>query len=535
MALTQASRPTADELYPIDPAWSGLANQATVAAKRAMRAVASPIDGRFLGEVPKCQPEDVAYAAALARAAAPSWAAASLRRRADVIARFRDLLAKQRDRLLDLVHAENGKARVGALEEFLDAVLTAGYYAAKAPKALRPERRAGALPVLTSAYVCYQPKGLVGIIAPWNYPLTLAASDAVPALLAGNAVLLKPDSLTPLTGLCVVKLLRQAGLPHDVIQAVTGPGAELGTPIVDNSDFVMFTGSTAVGRQVAAQCGRRLIGCSAELGGKNALLVLDDAPFQRAVAGAVQAAFANTGQLCVSIERIYVQRPLFDRFAEAFASRAAALALGGGAGWEVDLGPLASPAQLAKVEAHVADAVRRGARLLAGGRRREDLGPLFYEPTVLAAVDASMALAQEETFGPVVSLFPVDSEEEAIRLANQTSYGLNASVWTGSPARGRAVAERLRAGTVNINEGYAAAWGSTDAPMGGFGVSGLGRRHGVEGLLKYTEPQTVARQRLWPLGPPAGVSRQRYAAFMTGGAKLLRGGLRPVWGRARRR
>jgi succinate-semialdehyde dehydrogenase/glutarate-semialdehyde dehydrogenase len=420
-----------------------------------------------------------------------------------------------------LVHAENGKSRTGALEEFLDAVLTAGYYAAKAPKLLRRDWRSGALPVLTSTYVHYMAKGVVGVIAPWNYPLTLAASDAVPALLAGNAVILKPDSLTPLTGLYVLKLMRQAGLPHDVMQVVTGPGAELGGPLIESSDFVMFTGSTEVGSSVVAQCGRNLIGSSAELGGKNALLVLDDAPLRRAVEGAVQASFANSGQLCVSIERIYVDQVLFDWFAEAFAARTAELRLGGGDGWEVDLGPLISAQQLAKVAAHVDDAVAKGASVLTGGRVRQDLGPLFYEPTVLTGVSQDMVVARTETFGPVVSLYPFESVDQAIRLANDTEHGLNAAVWTSSPARGRDVAERLRAGTVNINEGYAAAWGSTDAPMGGFGLSGLGRRHGVEGLLKYTEPQTVARQRALLLGPPDWTSRENYAAFMTFGSKVL--------------
>ncbi|MDR1118219.1 MAG: aldehyde dehydrogenase family protein, partial [Bifidobacteriaceae bacterium] len=459
--MTQTSPDTraAAGLYPVDPAWALLADQVTSAEPRPSRPVTSPIDGRELGAVPACLPADVELAAARARAAQPAWAALGPERRADVIVRFKDLLVKNRDGLLELVHAENGKSRTGALEEFLDAVLTAGYYAKKAPRVLRTERRAGALPVLTSAHVNYQPKGLVGIISPWNYPLTLAASDAVPALLAGNAVLLKPGSLTPLTGLAVVKLFREAGVPRDVIQAVTGLGADLGTPMVEASDYMMFTGSSATGQLVVAQCGRRLIGCSAELGGKNALLVLEDAPLDRAVDGAVQASFANSGQLCVSIERIYVARSLFDRFAEAFAERASELVLGGGAGWEVDLGPLASAEQLAKVEAHVADAVRLGASVLAGGRRREDLGPLFYEPTVLTGVQEGMAVAREETFGPVVALFPVDSEDEAIRLANDTDFGLNAAVWTASAARGKAVAARLRAGTVNINEGYAAAWG----------------------------------------------------------------------------
>ncbi|MDR2347121.1 MAG: aldehyde dehydrogenase family protein, partial [Bifidobacteriaceae bacterium] len=400
--MTQTAEPVK---YAVRDSWSSLAAEATTAAVRPLRAVTSPIDGQIVGQVPACTPADVRRAEDAGRAAQVGWEALGAQKRADVIVQFKDLLHANRDELLDLLHAENGKARTSALEEFLDALLTAGYYAAKAPKVLRRDRRHGAIPGLTSTYVHYLAKGVVGVIAPWNYPLTLAASDAVPALLAGNAVILKPDSLTPLTGLFVAKLLREAGLPRDVFQVVTGPGAELGKPLIDASDFVMFTGSTEVGRDVAAQCGRRLISSSMELGGKNALLVLEDAPFERAVEGAVQGSFANSGQLCVSIERIYVAAPLYERFAEAFAARAGQLRLGGGGGWEVDLGPLISQGQLAKVASHVDDALAKGARALTGGRRREDLGALFYEPTVLTGVTDAMAVAREETFGPVVSIY----------------------------------------------------------------------------------------------------------------------------------
>ncbi|MDR1187168.1 MAG: succinate-semialdehyde dehydrogenase (NADP(+)) [Bifidobacteriaceae bacterium] len=521
--MTTASTETSTDsgLYRIDPDWRHLAGEVTRCAARATRAIRSPIDGAELGEVPVCEPEDVREAGRRAGAAGRRWAGWSVGRRCGVIERFKDLLVENRDDLLDLVHAENGKSRTGAFEEFLDAVLTAGYYAAKAPKVLRRHRRQGALPVLTSTYVHYVPKGVVGVIAPWNYPLTLAVSDAVPALLAGNGVILKPDSATPLTALYLVGLLRQAGLPKDVLQVVTGPGSELGLPIIDASQYLMFTGSTATGRTIAAQCGERLIGCSAELGGKNALLVLEDAPLRRTVEGAVQACFANTGQLCIAVERIYVARPLFEEFAGAFAARTASLVLGGSGGWQVDLGPLVSQAQLDKTIEHVDDAVSKGATVLTGGQARPDLGAWFYEPTVLTGVTDAMTVARDETFGPVVSLYPVDSDSDAIAAVNDSEYGLNASIWTSSPAHGRAVGEQLRAGTVNINEGYAAAWGSTDAPMGGFGISGLGRRHGIEGLVKYTEPQTVATERWLAVGPPPWLSRQAYAAGMTVGSRWL--------------
>jgi len=493
----------------------------TTAAPRATREITSPLDARVLGRVPVCEPEDVATAVARARAAQPAWAATSIGQRCKVANRFRDLVLLHSVELLDLVHDENGKSRLNAFEELMDTALSAAYYAQNAPRLLAARTRVGAIPALTTAVERYRPKGVVGIISPWNYPLTLAVSDAIPALLAGNTVVLKPDSKTPLTALLALDLLRRAGLPEDVMQVVTGPGSELGTPLVEAVDYLMFTGSSDTGRAVAAQCAQRLIGCSAELGGKNAMLVLADADIARTVEGAVQACFSTTGQLCVSIERIYVHRSRYDEFCAAFAERTGRIVLGAGPGWDVDLGPLIDAAQLEKVSAHVADAVAHGARVLAGGRARPDLGPTFYEPTVLADVTDEMLLARTETFGPVVSVYRVDSDAEAVAAANDTPYGLNASVWSGSLAHARRVARQLHVGTVNINEGYAAAWASHGAPMGGVGVSGLGRRHGREGILKYTEPQTIATQHALLLGPPAGVPRETYASVMRLGGRVL--------------
>lgn len=475
----------------------------------------------MLGQVPVCEADDVAQAARTARTAQRAWAARPLGQRCRIVNRFRTLLLRHDAELLDLVHAENGKSRLNAFEEFMDTVLTAGYYAQNAPRLLASRARVGAVPVLTGVTERYRPKGLVGIISPWNYPLTLAVSDAVPALLAGNAVILKPDSLTPLTALAAVRLLHQAGVPQDVVQVVTGAGNQIGTPLIDAVDYMMFTGSTATGRHVAAQCATRLIGCSAELGGKNPLLVLADASIPRVVEGAVQACFSTTGQLCVSVERIYVHRTLFDQFCEAFVERVERLRLGTGGGWDVDLGPLISEQQLATVAHHVDDAVGKGATVLAGGRARPDLGPTFYEPTVLVGVTDEMVVARQETFGPVVSIYAVDGDDEAVAAANDTEYGLNASVWSTSLRHARQVARRLHAGTVNINEGYAAAWASHGAPMGGVGISGLGRRHGREGIVKYTEPQTVATQHGLLLGPPAGVARETYATVMKAAGHVL--------------
>jgi succinate-semialdehyde dehydrogenase/glutarate-semialdehyde dehydrogenase len=506
---------------PINPRWRDLARLVTTAGERELREIRSPIDQTVIGDVPIGAPEDVALAARTARAAQVAWARRPLADRCAVIANFKRLLLEYRDDLLDLVHVENGKSRINAFEEFLDCVLTAAYYAHSAPRHLRKRRRLGAIPGLTSTYEHFLPKGLVGIISPWNYPLTLAASDAVPALLAGNAVVIKPDSATPFTALAVARLFHDAGVPPDVFQVVTGPGSELGTPLVNAVDYMMFTGSTATGARVAAQCGERLIGCSAELGGKNAMLVLDDAVMARTVPGAVQACFSTSGQLCVSIERIYVNGAVYDEFLSAFAAAVRAIKLGGAPTWDIDMGPLISPQQLAIVERHVDDAVAKGATVVTGGRPRPDLGPLFYEPTVLTGVTEEMEIARSETFGPVVSVYRVATDEEAIARANDTKYGLNASIWTGSLAHGRYVAERLRAGTCNINEGYAAAWASHDSSMGGMGTSGLGRRHGREGIIKYTEPQTVSTEHLMALAPPPFISRETYAKAMSLGGALL--------------
>lgn len=490
------------------------------AGSRPMAQVTSPVDGAVLGEAPVCTPEDVALAAERARAAQEAWAALPVGRRCAVVQRFGGLVLDHETELVDLIQAEAGKSRLSAFVEFADVPLTAAYYARTARSVLRPHRRRGAFPVLTRTLEHRRPKGVVGVISPWNYPLTLAVSDALPALIAGNGVVLKPDSATPLTALRAVSLLVEAGLPEDLLGVVTGPGRELGPAMIDAVDYLMFTGSTATGRVVARQCADRLIGFSAELGGKNAAIVLDDADLNRAVEGVVESCFAGAGQVCVSIERLYVTDGVFDAFVAALVDRVERMKVAPGPDWDVDMGSLASAQQLANVAAHVDDAVAKGARVLAGGSPLPELGPYFYAPTVLTDVPDDALLAREETFGPVVSVYRVADAEEAIARANDTEYGLNASVW--SRRQGEAVAGRLRAGTVNVNEGYAASWASHDAPMGGMGISGVGRRHGAEGLLKYTEAQTVARQLVIPAAPSGLLAGARYPTLIRPAVRVLR-------------
>ena len=417
----------------------------------------------------------------------------------------------RQDELIDLVVWESGKARKDAYLEVAHLALTARYYARTAHQHLDVQRVGGMFPVLTRAEVHRVPKGVVGIISPWNYPLTMALCDGLPALLAGNAVVAKPDAQTMLTALLAAQLLDEAGFPPELWQVVAGPGPEVGGAIVAEADYVCFTGSTATGRVIAQQCAERLIGCSLELGGKNPMLVLRDADVHRAAEGAVRAVFSNAGQLCVSMERLFVADQVYDRFVDAFVSRTQAMTLGASQDWSVDMGSLISQAQLDTVTRHVEDAVAKGARVLTGGRARPDLGPFVFEPTILEGVSADMECFGKETFGPVVSLYRFHSEDEAVERANDGAYGLNASVWTRDAARGRAVARRIRCGTVNVNEAYGATFGSLGAPMGGMRESGMGRRQGAEGIHRYTEAQSVATQRLVPIAPMFGMSEETNA------------------------
>lgn len=468
-----------------------------------------------IATLPLSNAVDVAASYHRARGVQESWKQTGIRARAAVMLRFHDLVLARQDEVLDLIQLENGKSRKDAFLEVADVAITARYYARRAGALLKPHRRRGALPILTKTVEHHQPKGVISVISPWNYPFSLAVGDIIAALLAGNTVVHKPDRQTALTALWALDLMREAGLPEFAWQMVLGAGADLGDALMAGADYMMFTGSTDSGRRIAREAGQRLIGCSLELGGKNALVVLPDADLDRAAEGAVRACFASSGQLCISIERIYVPRALESVFLAKFSSRVALMKMGTALDYSCDMGSLSSPAQLATVLDHVDDARAKGAVVVAGGHPLPDIGPLFFAPTVLSGVTESMTCHSEETFGPVVSVYTYDDVDDAVRMVNSSRYGLNASVWTANGRRGAKFAARLRAGTVNVNEAYAAAWASVDSPMGGMGDSGLGRRHGAEGILKYTEAQTVAQQRILGFSPPRGMSYPTWASLLT--------------------
>jgi succinate-semialdehyde dehydrogenase / glutarate-semialdehyde dehydrogenase len=482
----------------------------------------TPFTGDVLAELPAATPQEVAAAFERAREAQRGWAATPVRERAAVLLRFHDLVLARQAEVLDLIQLETGKARLHAHEEVQAVAVAARHYGVAARRYLKPKRHTGAIPVLTKVTEHRHPRGVVGQIAPWNYPLELSVGDALPAFAAGNAVVMKPDTETALTALWAREQLIEAGAPEAIWQMVIGEGPVVGPALVEHADYVSFTGSTRTGREVATRAAARLIGASLELGGKNAMLVLKDADLDKAAEGAVRACFSSAGQLCISIERLYVDEAVADAFLAKFAERTKAVVLGTALEYGAGMGSLAGERQLAAVTRHVEEAVAKGATVLAGGRARPDVGPYFFEPTILDGVQDAMAVCAEETFGPVVSVYRFHTEDEAVERANSTPYGLNSSVWTKNARRGARIAAALRTGTVNVNEGYAPAYGSVQSPMGGMKDSGLGRRHGSEGILKYTEAQTVATQRVLPMAPSLGLTDEGYAAFMSRSLKAMK-------------
>jgi aldehyde dehydrogenase (NAD+)/succinate-semialdehyde dehydrogenase/glutarate-semialdehyde dehydrogenase len=366
------------------------------------------------------------------------------------------------------------------------------------------------------------PKGVVGIIAPWNFPFATGLSDAIPALMAGNAVVVKPDNKTALSPLFGISLLEEAGLPKGLFQVVCGEGPDVGPTLIDNADYIMFTGSTATGGVIGERAGRNLIGCCLELGGKNPMIVLEDADLDEVVQGALFGAFGNTGQICMHIERMYLPASRYEEFKRRFVDATRALRLGAAYDFGPDVGSLVSVEHMRRVQAHVDDAVAKGATVLTGGRPRPDLGPAFFEPTVLEGVTTDMLAGVTETFGPVVALHRYETVDEAVALANDTDYGLNASVWGGDLAAACQVGRRIDSGNVNVNDILATAFASKGTPSGGLKQSGVGARHGDQGLLKYTDVQNLAVLKKQVMGARPGQDYDAYVKSMIGGLRMMR-------------
>jgi acyl-CoA reductase-like NAD-dependent aldehyde dehydrogenase len=459
--------------------------------------VRCPADGRVVGRVPDMTAAQVAETAARLRAAQPEWEAIGFAGRRAWLGRFRDWLLDNEDRLHRLVQDETGKSWGDvAMGELTPAVDVLNFYAANAERFLadvhpRPHSLAGITKKMT---VRYRPHPLVGVITPWNAQLSMPMLDIPAALMAGCAVLSKPSEVTPLAWAEAVRGWREDVGAPDVLACVTGAGAT-GAAVVDEVDMIMFTGSTRTGRAIAVRAAERLIPFSLELGGKDAMIVCADADLDRAAGAAVWGGFYNAGQICVSVERVYVEAPVYDDFLARVTEGASALRPGMDRpdSFEADYGAIATESQMKIVQRHVADALSKGARAATGGRRSAE--GLFHEPTVLVDVDHTMACMREETFGPTLPVMKVASVEDAIALANDSAYGLSASVWTRDARRARDIASRLEVGAVNVNNAMSNVF-QLPAPMGGWRDSGVGARHSEAGIRKYCRAQTVVSERV---------------------------------------
>lgn len=478
--------------------------------------------GDLLVELPQSTPADIEAAFATAREAQRAWAARPLKDRLEVFKRAHALFLDNAHLTTDLIQVESGKNRRMAIEETCDPVMVMSHYLKRAPHLLEPVKRGGPVPFLSSSTEIRQPKGVIGIIAPWNFPFATGISDSISALMAGNAIVLKPDNKTALSPLFGISMLEEAGLPKGLFQVVCGEGPDVGPTLIDNANYVMFTGSTATGRVIGERAGRNLIGCCLELGGKNPMIVLEDADMDEVVQGAIFGAFGNTGQICMHIERMYLPASRYEEFKRTFVAATEALTIGASYDFGPDMGSLVSPDHMERVKAHVEDAVAKGATVLTGGKARPDLGPAFFEPTILEGVTKDMLCGITETFGPVVALHKYETVDEAVALANDTDYGLNASVWGGDVANACQVGKRIESGNVNVNDILATAFASKGTPSGGVKQSGVGARHGDQGLLKYTDVQNLAVLKKQVMGARPGQDYDKYVKGMLSGLRMMR-------------
>jgi acyl-CoA reductase-like NAD-dependent aldehyde dehydrogenase len=497
----------------------------------------NPATGEIIGTYPCMASSEVHAAVEAARRAQPAWAALNVHKRMEVLRRFRKLLNERTLEVAELITREAGKPVPEAIAAELLVVQDAAEFSARhAVEVLRDEPVPHSNPAMKTkrGKMVSEPHGVIGIISPWNYPFSIPATETLSALVLGNAVVLKPSELTPACAVKLQSLLHEAGVPKDVMQVVLGEGPVGAALIESRIHKIIFTGSVATGRRVGVAAAQKFLPCVLELGGKDPFIVLDDAELDVASSGAVWGAFMNAGQTCLSVERCYVHHSVFDRFVELCAKKAQALKVGNGLERETDVGPMIDARQLKIVEDHVADALAKGAKIVTGGRRLVELGPNFYAPTVLTGITREMKLLNEETFGPLLPILPFQNDEEAIALANDSEFGLAASVWTRDRRRGEAIAQRIEAGTVIVNDAIA-GFGICEAPHGGFKASGVGRTHGLPGMremvrARYIDVDRVMMKKPWWYGYKGGFREQIHgfgdALFGGTAARRLKGALR---------
>jgi acyl-CoA reductase-like NAD-dependent aldehyde dehydrogenase len=491
--------------------------------------VENPATGETIATVPTLSTAEVRALVARARAAQPAWEALGFEERGRVLLRMQKWVTDNAERIIETIVSETGKTYEDAqLAEIMYAAGAFGFWAKESAGFLADEKLRSSNPLATGKrlVVRYAPVGVVGVIGPWNFPLTNSFGDCIPALAAGNSVVLKPSEVTPLTSLLMADGLRACGLPEGVFSVATGDG-RTGAALIDEVDFIMFTGSTRTGKKVMERAAKTLTPVGLELGGKDPMLVLADADVDRAANSAAYYSMNNGGQVCISVERVYVEEPVYDEFVAKVTDKIRGLRQGKPSGpGSVDIGAVTFPPQLDVIEAHVADAVRKGARVLTGGRAGDGPG-MYFEPTVLVDVDHSMTCMTEETFGPTLPIMKVGDAEEALRLANDSPYGLQASVWTKDLRRGEQLARRVEAGAVCVNDAQV-NYTSLELPMGGWKTSGLGTRHGAGGIRKYTKQQTILVTRF------AGKRDPHMFPYSAGRTKLLGKLVRFLYGRGKR-